>query len=98
MWRPYLEALAETLPHVIVVIDKFHVLKMLSAAVEAVQKEIRVQLSDRQRRELMHDRFLLFKRNHDLSDLDRLIREEWLDSLQRRQADYDRREAYDSFY
>jgi transposase len=98
MWRPYLEALQETLPHVTVVIDKFHVLKMLSEVVETVRKEIRAQLSDRQRRELMHDRFLLLKRPRDLSERDRLILEAWLGSFPRLKAVYERKEEFYDIY
>ena len=98
MWRPYLEALRETLPHVTVVIDKFHVLKMLSEVVETVRKEIRTGLSDRQRRELMHDRFLLLKRPRDLSERDQLILEAWLGSFPRLKAVYERKEEFYAFY
>ncbi len=98
MWRPYLEALQETLPHVIVVIDKFHVLKMLSEAVETVRKEIRAELSDRQRREMMHDRFLLLKRNRDLSERDRIILEAWLGTFPRLKAVYERKEEFYTVY
>jgi transposase len=73
MWRQYLEAIQETLPHVTVVIDKFHVIKQLNEIVETVRKGIRRELSERKVRQLMHDRFLLLKRPRDLSERDRLI-------------------------
>jgi transposase len=73
MWRPYFEALQEQLPQAVIVIDKFHVFKLLSQAIEAVRKDIRDSLTDRQRRTFMHERFLLLKRPSDLDEQDRLI-------------------------
>jgi transposase len=98
MWRPYLEALNEALPHVTVIIDKFHVVKLLSDIVETVRKEIRGTLNDRQRRELMHDRFLLLKRPDTLSDQERLILESWLGSFPRLKAVYERKEEFYAVY
>jgi transposase len=98
MWRPYFEALQEQLPQAVVVIDKFHVLKMLSQAVETVRKDIRDSLSDRQRRALMHDRFLLLKRPCDLDEQQRLILESWLGTFPRLKVVYERKEQFYSIY
>lgn len=68
MWRPYRDAVREVFPHAEVVVDKFHVVKMANEAMEKVRKAVRAELTDRQRRTLMHDRFVLLKRLHDLTD------------------------------
>ena len=68
MWRPYLDAVKDVLPQAKVVIDKFHVLRMANDAMESARKAVRSDLTPKQRRGLMHDRFVLLKRNHDLSD------------------------------
>jgi transposase len=62
MWRPYKEAATTELPRATIVVDKFHVLRMATAALEVVRKDRRGRLSRAQRRRLMHDRFLLLKR------------------------------------
>lgn len=98
MWRPYWEALQEQLPQAAIVIDKFHVFKMLSQAVEAVRKDIRNSLSDRQRRTLMHDRFLLLKRPRSLNEQDQLILESWLGTFPRLKAVYERKEEFYGIY
>jgi transposase len=67
MHRPYLDLIQEYLPQAYPVIDKFHVLRQLGEVVERVRKEVRASLSDRARRTLMHDRFLLHKRHKDLT-------------------------------
>jgi transposase len=98
MWRPYLEALNRALPHVIVVIDKFHVVKQLNEIVEKVRKEIRSTLTDRQRRGLMHDRFILLKRERDLDEKERLIMESWFSAFPRLGAVHTCKEAFYHIY
>jgi len=98
MWRPYLEALQEALPHVTIVIDKFHVVKQLNEIVETVRKEVRGTLSERQRRTLMHDRYLLLKRERDLEEKDRLIMESWFATFPRLGAVHACKEAFYSIY
>ncbi len=98
MHRPYLEAFMTHLPHAKIVIDKFHVLKQLGEAVERVRKEVRASLSDRARRGLMHDRFLLHKRHKDLTAQQLLILESWLGQFPRLSAVYWRKEAFYAVY
>jgi len=98
MHRPYLDILREHLPNVHIVIDKFHVLKQLSEVVERVRKEVKAELSDRQRRTLMHDRFLLHKRHKDLTPQQLLILESWLGQFPRLAAVYWRKEDFYKVY
>jgi transposase len=77
MWRPYRDVVNELLPGAQVVVDKFHVVRMASSALDDVRKSIRASLTDRQRRTLMHDRFTLLKRRKDLSERERLILAAW---------------------
>ena len=98
MWRPYLEAINEALPHVTVVIDKFHVVKQLNEIVETVRKEVRGSLNERQRRTLMHDRFILLKRERDLEEKDRLIMESWFATFPRLGAVHACKEAFYHIY
>jgi transposase len=78
MWRPYREAVHAALPQATIVIDKFHVLKMANAAVERVRKQLRESLTSAQRRGLMHDRFVLLKREDDLTDREALLLSTWV--------------------
>jgi len=98
MHRPYLDVLHDHLPHVQIVIDKFHVLKQLGEAVERVRKEVRAELSDRARRGLMHDRFLLHKRHKDLTAQQLFILESWLGQFPRLAAAYWRKEDFYKVY
>jgi transposase len=77
-WRPYREAIEEVLPDAVHVCDKFHILKLATTALEQYRKQISAMLSDTQRKTLkMHDRFLLLRRERDLSPEDRFVLESW---------------------
>jgi transposase len=77
MWQPYREAVRQILPQANIVVDKFHAVKMANQALEVVRKAVRAQLSEKQRRTLMHDRFILLRRRSELQPKDQLILEAW---------------------
>lgn len=77
MWTPYRDAVRTVLPDAHVVVDKFHVVKMANVAMESVRKSIREDLTTKQRRGLMHDRFVLLKRQRDLTDQEHLLMDGW---------------------
>jgi transposase len=77
MWRPYKEAVNAVLLQSTIVVDKFHVLRLANAALEAIRKEHRSRLTRAQRRRLMHDRFLLLKRRRDLTPQEQWVLESW---------------------
>ena len=78
MWLPYKDVVEAVMPQAKVVIDKFHVVKMANEAFEKVRKSYRESLTPKQRRGLMHDRFVMLKREHDLSDREALLLSGWL--------------------
>lgn len=77
MWLPYREAVRTFLPSAFIVVDKFHVLRMANASLDAVRKSIRESLSKKRRRGLMHDRFYLLRRESELEPFQRLKMESW---------------------
>ncbi|ELA01471.1 transposase TnpA, ISL3 family protein [Cupriavidus sp. HMR-1] len=77
MWRPYRDAVHAVLPDATIIVDKFHVVRMANDAVESARKATRENLTAKQRRALMHDRFVLLKRERDLTDQERLLMEGW---------------------
>lgn len=78
MWHPYKDAVEAIMPQARIVIDKFHVVKMADETFERVRKSCRESLTPKQRRGLMHDRFVMLKREHDLSDKEALLLTGWL--------------------
>jgi len=77
MWKPYFDAVQTLLPNAAVVIDKFHVVRMASAAIETVRKLLRAGLDTKARRKLMHDRFILLRRNKDLKPEQKDVLASW---------------------
>ena len=49
MWKPYKAAVYELLPQVKIVIDRFHVIKMVTATLETIRKDYTRALSDKER-------------------------------------------------
>lgn len=78
MWTPYRDAVRAVLPQAQIIVDKFHVVRMANQALESIRKELRKSLTDRQRRALMHDRFVLLRRRHDLTEKDLIVLEVWM--------------------
>lgn len=74
---PYRNAVQAAIPDARIVINKFHVVRMANDALEKVRKSLREQLTPKQRRGLMHDRFVLLKRECDLNDQERLLMDGW---------------------
>ena len=78
MWTPYRDAVQAVLPAATIVIDKFQVVRMANDALERVRKGLRGELTLKQKRGLMHDRFVLLKRDRDLTAQDRLKLSGWI--------------------
>lgn len=77
MRRPYRDATHAVLPQATIIVDKFHVVRMANDAVESARKSTRETLTVKQRRGLMRDRFVLLKRERDLTDQERPLMEGW---------------------
>jgi transposase len=78
MWAPYRDACIAVVPQAKIVIDKFHVVKMANEAVEKVRKGLRERLTIKEKRGLMHDRFVLLKRESQLTDEESLKLSGWV--------------------
>ncbi len=77
MWVPYRDAVRWNLPSAKIIVDKFHVVRLANQGLEAMRRELRQTLTDRQRRTLMHERFVVLRRREDLTDKDRMILDVW---------------------
>ena len=98
MWRPYKTAVNAVLPQATVVIDKFHIVKMANEALEKVRKSMRADLTLKQKRGLMHDRFVLLKRERDLTDKERFNLDGWVQNYPLLGEAYQLKEAFYGIY
>lgn len=94
MWRPYRQAVAAVLPNATVVVDKFHIQRMANDALEGVRKALRESLSDKRRRTLKKDRYILLRRRRDLKDEDMIILESWTHNFPTLGAAYNAKENF----
>ncbi|MDE2353613.1 MAG: ISL3 family transposase, partial [Betaproteobacteria bacterium] len=78
MWQPYRDACTAVIPDSRIIIDKFHVVRMANVAIERVRKDLRGRLTPKEKRGLMHDRFVLLKRERELTDKDSLLLSGWV--------------------
>lgn len=93
MWRPYRDAAAAVLPQATVVVDKFHVVRMLNSACETVRKTLRADLTPAERRGLVNDRFLILKRKHRLNGNEHMMLSGWLENYPMLAMAYEIKEA-----
>lgn len=98
MWTPYRDAVQAVIPDARIVIDKFHVVRMANDALEKVRKSLREQLTPKQRRGLMHDRFVLLKRERDLNDQEALLLDGWTKNYPELGAAYRLKEGFYAVY
>ena len=98
MWQPYRDACMAVIPDARIIIDKFHVVKMANEAMERVRKGLRERLTIKQRRGLMHDRFVLLRRERDLTDKDSLLLSGWLKNYDELGAAYRLKEDFFGIY
>lgn len=94
MWNPYRTAVTQLMPDAEIVVDKFHVVRMANEAMETVRKRVRTGLTDRQRRTLMHDRFILLRRRSELEPRHELVLETWKANFPLLGQAYDLKEGF----
>jgi transposase len=80
MWRPYRDAVSAVIPHSVVVIDKFHVVKMANEAVEKGRKSIRDEMDKNLIKRLKKDRYLMLRRRRDLTASQEFLLSGWTEN------------------
>lgn len=81
MWKPYRDAALEAMPNAVVVVDKFHVVKMANHALDSVRRTLRDGLNLTERRKLLRSRHLILRRRKDLNERDFTAMQEWTNSV-----------------
>ncbi len=94
MWRPYRLAVQATLPNAIIVVDKFHIQRMANQALDKVRKDLRESLTDKKRRQLKRDRFILLHRKRDLDNEDLFILDTWTKNFPQLGQAYELKEEF----
>lgn len=71
MYDPYIASIKENCPQANIVIDKFHVVKVVNKALDEIRKEEFSNATDDERKQMKHKRFVILKRNQNLNDKQR---------------------------
>lgn len=79
LWDAYIKAIKESCPNVILIFDKFHVVKKINEALDKVRKSEFADASQEERINMKHKRFVILRREKNLSpkqkeDLERLMK------------------------
>lgn len=98
MWRPYQRVAADLLPGAVVVVDKFHILRMASEAVDRVRIRLAKGKQPEERRLWMRSKVQLLKRPHRLTEKQRFNLGMWLDNEPEIAAAYKAKEAFYSLF
>jgi transposase len=98
MWQPYKDAVNEVMPWANQVVDKYHVIAYANKALESTRKTIRQTLTDKQRKKIMHDRFVLLKNKEDLIPEQILNRDIWFVTLPALKTAYYLKESLRDLY
>lgn len=98
MWQPYKDAISEALPHAIQIVDKFHVIQYSTKAMEDSRKAFRKTLTDKQRKQLMHDRFILLKNKEDLKPQEKWNLQIWFATFPTLKVAYELKEGLRDMY
>ncbi len=68
MWDPYIASLKTHCPSVEIIIDKFHLVKKVNEALDVVRKQEFAKASDRERFYMKKKRFMILKREKNLTE------------------------------
>lgn len=98
MWRPYRFIGERIFPGKLIVVDKFHVVRMANYALETIRKRVRHELDRGERLKLRDDRFVLLQRAHRATPSDQAIMEDWFAQFPVLGMAYDAKEAFYQIY
>lgn len=98
MWQPYKDAVLNVIPHARLVVDKFHVIQYANIAMENTRKSFRSTLTDKQRKQLMHERFILLKNKEDLTPQEKWNLQIWFVTFPTLKVAYNLKEGLRDMY
>lgn len=66
MWDPYIASIKKNCQMVDVVIDRFHLMKIINDTIDKIRKKEFAKADDKERKNMMHKRFLILARSKNL--------------------------------
>jgi len=97
MWQPYRDAVYQVLPQAEIIVDKFHVLKIVNEAFEKYRKSLKDKLGKRNVK-LKKERYLMLSRPHKLNMKSIIYRDAWFSEFPELKVAYDLKEQFFNIY
>lgn len=94
MWRPFYTVIHKVLPGVEIVIDTYHVQRMANQIIMTVLRKIRGNMTIKDQRECLFDRFILLKRGYNLSQTQRDTLRQWGEKVPEVRIAYELKEEF----
>jgi transposase len=94
MWPSYRDAARIVFPDAVVVIDRFHIVRMVQNSMEAFRKAIRKPTTGKERAMLKNDRYVLLSRNIDLDIFQQATLSSWFKRWPLMEDVYDAKERF----
>lgn len=98
MWGSYKDALTMEMPNVFIVIDKFHVIKHLNEALDTIRKKYTSELSDKERRHIKGNRWLLLTNSEEIEGMNAMRLQDILYSFPKLKEPYEIKERFRDIY
>lgn len=98
MWETYKIATYEAFPNAVVIVDRFHVIKLLTKCFEDYRKSFKSKLSPKRAKSLKKDRYLLLTRPNKLSFTSKIFKEAILAEFPELRVAYDLKEQFHQIY
>ena len=98
MWGSYKDALTMEMPNVFIVIDKFHVIKHLNEALDTIRKKYTSELSDKERRHIKGNRWLLLTNSEEIEGMNAIRLHDILYSFPKLKEPYEIKERFRDIY
>ena len=98
MWGSYKDALTMEMPNVLIVIDKFHVIKHLNEALDTIRKKYTSELSDKERRHIKGNRWLLLTNSEEIEGMNAMRLHDILYSFPKLKEPYEIKERFRDIY
>ena len=98
LWNVYRQVIDVELPGRLIIVDRWHVIRMANDAMEKVRKLIRKGLDTRTRLKLKDDRFLLLARRRELNEVQRDLLDRWFAQFPALGAAYKAKETFHCLY
>lgn len=94
MWKPYKEAVQFAMPQAVLIVDKWHVMRMANEVMDTARKRFQGLLTDADRKSLKNRKSMFLRRPFQLSPKEQLDLDGWLKNTPELRGAYETKEAF----